>query len=65
MSVYSLQSKHLTNLGQYRAVDIFRKLLWSESNRVGIGRNLISVPDCINVGDGGLDAIIQSASPLC
>ncbi len=63
MSVYSLQSRHLTNLGPYRAVEIFRKLLLNESTRVGIGRNLVDVPDCIYVGDGGLDAVIQNADP--
>ena len=45
------------------AVDFFRRLLWSESTRTGIGRNLVNIPDCINVGDGGLDALIPNVSP--
>ena len=46
-----------------RAVDLFRRLLWAEAGRVGAGRNLIDVPDCINVGDGGVDAYIDNANP--
>lgn len=63
MNVYGLQSNDLKNLGQHRAVEFFRRLLWAEGSRVGIGRNLIDVPDCINVGDGGLDSVIQNAAP--
>src|SRR5215207_2442252 len=44
-------------------VRFFRKLLWAETSRVGISRHLIDVPDCINVGDGGLDAFIDHAQP--
>ena len=65
MCVYDLQSNDLENLGQDRAVHFFRKLLWNEASRVGIGRNLIDFPDCINVGDGGLDAVIKDVKPLC
>lgn len=63
MSVYNLQSNDLENLGQYRAVELIRMLLWVESSRVGISRNLLEVPDCINVGDGGLDSVIKDAKP--
>jgi len=63
MNVYSLQSNDLKNLGPNRAIEFFRRLLWAEASRVGIGRNLIDVPDCINVGDGGLDAVIENATP--
>jgi len=63
LNVYGLQSNNLKNLGQHRAVEFFRRLLWAESSRVGIGRNLIDTPDCINVGDGGLDSVIQNATP--
>jgi len=63
MKVYGLQSNDLKNLGQDRAVDFFRRLLWNEGKRVGIGKNLIDVPDCINVGDGGLDSIVRDAVP--
>jgi len=64
MNVYELQSGDLENLGQYKAVELFRRILWAESARVGIGRNLLDVPDCINIGDGGLDAVIENATPL-
>ena len=47
------------------AVDIFRRLLWAEADRVGVGRHLVSVPDCINVGDGGVDAYVDDVEPLC
>lgn len=63
MSVYNLQADDLKNLGQYRAVELVRRLLWAESSRVGISRNLLEVPDCINVGDGGLDSAIEDAKP--
>jgi hypothetical protein len=64
MNVYGLQSTDLSNLGPSRAVEFFRRLLWCEASRVNIGRNLINCPDCINVGDGGLDAVINDAEPL-
>jgi len=63
MEPFALQVGDLTNLGQARAVEFFRRLLWAEAAAVGIGRNLIDVPDCINVADGGIDAIIRTANP--
>ena len=51
------------NLSPSRAVELFRHLLWAEADRVGVGRHLIDVPDCINVGDGGVDAYIDNAAP--
>jgi len=63
MNVYSLHSNDLKNLDPDRAVEFFRGLLWDEASRVSIGRQLIDVPDCINVGDGGLDAVIEDATP--
>ena len=61
-TLFTIDPKDLENLGN-RAVQILRRLLWVESDRVGIGRNLNDVPDCINVGDGGIDAFIEDASP--
>ena len=63
MTLFTLQVRELTNLGQDRAVEFFRRLLWAEAGRVGVGKHLINVPDCINVGDGGIDAIIENAVP--
>lgn len=63
MKIYDLTARDLENLSSDRAVDFFRKLLWEEARRVGISRRLIEVPTCINVGDGGLDAIIEDANP--
>jgi len=60
---FELKAFDLENLGTDSVVDFFRNLLWGESSRVGIGRNLIDVPSCINVSDGGLDAVIENASP--
>jgi hypothetical protein len=60
---FSLSISDLTNLGQDRAVEFFRRLLWAEAVRVGIGRHIIDVPDCINVGDGGIDAFLNEANP--
>jgi len=64
MSLYHLQSKDLKDLGPERAVDFFRRLLWAEASRVNMGRHLIDAPDCINVGDGGLDIVIENAKPV-
>ncbi len=63
MSIFSISPEDLKHLGADRAVDFFRRLLWSESSRVGIGKNLVDVPNCINEGDGGIDALIKEASP--
>jgi hypothetical protein len=60
---FTFSVNDLTKLGQDRAVEFFRRLVWAEATRVGIGRNLINVPQCINVGDGGIDAIINDAIP--
>ncbi len=64
MNLFSLKSDDITNLGAEGAVIFFRELLWAEASRVKIGRQLISVPDCVNVGDGGLDALVEDAEPL-
>jgi len=64
MDLFSLKSNDITNLGAEGAVIFFRELLWTEASRVKISRQLISVPDCINVGDGGLDALVEKAEPL-
>ena len=63
MNIYELSAGDLKGLNSDRAVDFFRKLLWEEASRVGIGRRLIDAPSCINVGDGGLDAVIVDAIP--
>ena len=47
-------------LSPEQAVERYRNLLWAEAGRVGIGRHLIDVPNCINVGDGGIDAYIDN-----
>ncbi len=62
-TLFNIGPKDLKNLGQDRVVQILRRLLWAESDRVCIGRNLNEVPDCINVGDGGIDAYIENAIP--
>jgi hypothetical protein len=61
---FTLETNDLKFLTQDRAVEFFRRLLWAEASRVGIGRYLIDVPACINVGDGGIDAYIEDADPL-
>ena len=60
---FTVESNVFLNLSPERAVELFRQLLWAEAGRVGIGRHLINVPDCINVGDGGIDAYIDDACP--
>ena len=61
---FTVEPTSFLDLSPDRAVTIFRKLLWAEAGRIGIGRHLINVPDCINVGDGGVDAYIDDAHPL-
>ena len=60
---FTVQPKAFLKLSPERAVALFRQLLWAESDRVGVGRHLINVPDCINVGDGGVDAYINDVHP--
>ena len=61
---YTVGPNAFVDLSPSRSVTLFRRLLWAEGDRVGIGRHLINVPDCINVGDGGIDAYIDDARPL-
>ncbi len=60
---FTVEPNVFVNLGPDRAVSLFRQLLWAEAGRVEIGRHLVNVPDCINVGDGGVDAYIDDANP--
>ena len=60
---FTVEPSAFTNLSPGRAVTLIRQLLWAEAGRTGIGRHLIGVPDCINVGDGGVDAYIYDAEP--
>ena len=60
---FTVEPNVFVNLAPDRAVSLFRQLLWAEAGRVEIGRHLINVPDCINVGDGGVDAYIDDANP--
>ncbi|NVM55461.1 MAG: hypothetical protein HWN66_17270 [Candidatus Helarchaeota archaeon] len=63
MNIFHLQPNDIQKLTPERAVEIFRSLLWAEATRIGIGRHLIHVPSCINVGDGGLDAVVNNVKP--
>ena len=60
---FTVEPDAFVGLSPDRSVALFRQLLWAEADRVGIGRHLIDVPDCINVGDGGVDAYIDNANP--
>ena len=60
---FTVEPDVFVGLSPDRAVALFRQLLWAEADRIGIGRHLINVPDCINVGDGGVDAYIDDAHP--
>ena len=60
---FTVEPEVFVDLSPDRAVTLFRQLLWAEADRVRIGRHLINVPDCINVGDGGVDAYIDDAHP--
>lgn len=60
---FTVEPNEFVSLSPERAVSLFRHLLWAEADRVGIGRHVIDVPDCINVGDGGVDAYIENVAP--
>ena len=60
---FTVEPSAFIGLSPGRSVALFRQLLWAEAGRVGIGRHLINVPDCINVGDGGVDAYIDYVQP--
>ena len=60
---FTVEPDVFVNLAPDRAVSLFRQLLWAEAGRVEIGRHLVNVPDCINIGDGGVDAYIDDANP--
>ena len=60
---FTVEPSAFEDLSSGLAVTRFRQLLWAEAGRVGVGRHLINVPDCINVGDGGIDAYIDYADP--
>jgi len=46
---FTLQASDLTNFGQNRAVVSFRRLLWAETGRVGVGRNIINARQLITL----------------
>ena len=48
-TLFTIDPEDLENQGPDRAIQIFRRLLWIESDRVGIGRNLNEVPGHINI----------------
>lgn len=60
---FSLPVSAVTSLAPDLALEFFRRLLWAEAAQVGVGKHLIHVPQCINVGDGGIDAFIENATP--
>ncbi|MCH7820265.1 MAG: hypothetical protein IIB40_12065 [Candidatus Marinimicrobia bacterium] len=61
---FTINIDSLTNLDPSRAVEFFRRLLWAEATKVGIGINLIDVPNNIYVSDGGIDAFIEDANHI-
>jgi hypothetical protein len=60
---FTLDPDNLKDLDPVMAVRFFRRLLWAEASRVGVGGHLVTVPECINMGDGGIDAYIEDANP--
>jgi len=60
MTGFSIDDRELLILDQFKVVEFFRFLLWAEADHHGISMNLIDIPTCINVSDGGLDAFIEN-----
>lgn len=60
---FETKDDDLIRLNPQEAVELFRRLIWAESSLIGISQNLINVPTCINVFDGGLDAYIELSKP--
>ena len=58
---FFIDTRDLDYLDGRESVLLIRELLWAEASRVRIGTQLISVPDNINAGDGGLDTKIENA----
>lgn len=63
MGLFGAQPDDIVDLGADRSVELVRKLLWAEADHQGVAHRLIRAPQCINVGDGGLDAVIDEADP--
>jgi len=60
---FTIDVKEISNQDDNRSVDTFRRLLWAEGTSVGVGIHQIHVSDKITVADGGIDALVENASP--
>lgn len=60
-TIFTVKNEHLNRLDQNTAVDFFRRLLWAEARRIGIGLSKIHVSIRVNVADGGVDATVENA----
>ena len=61
-NLLEIDEKILKNLDQQQAVDFFRDILWAEALNIGISQDLLHIPGCINVSDGGIDACLDNVS---
>ncbi len=59
-TVFSITTKHLTELNDEVAIELFRKLLVAETWRLQIPQSHVHVSSAINVADGGIDASVEN-----
>lgn len=55
--------QELESLDQKQALLFFRDTLWAEALNAQISKSLVLIPECINVGDGGIDAYLKDVNP--
>jgi hypothetical protein len=63
-TIFTVTNEDLSRLSPHEAVELFRELLWAEARRIGLPTNRVTITSQIYVPDGGVDASIQSESPL-
>lgn len=59
LSIFTVDSRHLEQLGAKPSVEFVRGLLWGEARRIGLPATQISISSWIDVSDGGIDAAVE------
>jgi len=56
----AVDGNDLARLSAEKAVELFRQMLWAEATSIGLGKNIVNVPQAITVADGGIDAEVNA-----